>query len=197
MNRFQSADGKSRGAVKKPIVAIGPLPPPRFGSALAFATMTDKLRKSGPVVVADTGSGGRPKNAIYMLAHASKVLRALGIPMSNAPKKPSLYHNVGTGLGLWYTILIVSAAGALAYRCFPHHHSCSSINRRMVRFAIFFKLSNGPGAKRNPPNTGSRPFRKRSPSTAWSISPSCAGVSSRDYQDLKQEIGFGHFEGRG
>jgi len=27
--------------------------------------------------------------------------------------------------------------------------------------------------------------------------PSCAGVSSADYQELKQEVGLGHYEGRG
>src|SRR4051794_8077405 len=45
-------------------------------------------------------------------------------------------------------------------------------------------------------NIGFRRFRKTSRSVSSSTLPSCDGGSG-DYQELKQEVGLGHFEGRG
>ena len=41
------------------------------------------------------------------------------------------------------------------------------------------------------------PFPRTSPSTDWLTSPRLRWRIERDYQDLKQEVGLGHFEGRG
>ena len=47
------------------------------------------------------------------------------------------------------------------------------------------------------PNTGSRPFRKTSPSAELVDTAKLRWRIERDYQELKQELGLGHFEGRG
>src|SRR6202521_958692 len=47
------------------------------------------------------------------------------------------------------------------------------------------------------PNTGSLHFRKASRSAIWSMPPKLRWRIERDYQELKQEVGLGHFEGRG
>src|SRR4249919_1326495 len=48
----------------------------------------------------------------------------------------------------------------------------------------------------NRTTTGSPRRRPTSRSNAWSIRPRCAG-DERDYLELKQEVGLGHYEGRG
>ena len=52
------------------------------------------------------------------------------------------------------------------------------------------------GREASRPNTGSRRSRKTSPSVTWSIAKLRWRIE-RDYQELKQEVGLGHFEGRG
>ena len=49
----------------------------------------------------------------------------------------------------------------------------------------------------NRTTTGSPRCRPTSRSNAWSIRPRCAGRIERDYLELKQEVGLGHYEGRG
>ena len=53
-----------------------------------------------------------------------------------------------------------------------------------------------PDGKPSRPDTGCRPFRRTQASANSSTLPSYAGAST-DYQELKQEVGLGHFEGRG
>jgi len=54
-----------------------------------------------------------------------------------------------------------------------------------------------PRARRSRPGTGFRPCRAASHFAIWLTPPSYAGASERDYQELKQEVGLGHYEGRG
>jgi len=57
---------------------------------------------------------------------------------------------------------------------------------------------NGPRARPRPPNSGSPHVdRKHVVFAALSTPPSCAGASSAIITTLKQEIGLGHYEGRG
>lgn len=46
-------------------------------------------------------------------------------------------------------------------------------------------------------NTSCRTCPPKPRSTIWWPRRTCAGASSGDYQDLKQELGLGHYEGRG
>ena len=52
-------------------------------------------------------------------------------------------------------------------------------------------------AKPNRTTTGSPPCRPISRSSGWSIWPSSRWRIERDYLELKQEVGLGHYEGRG
>src|SRR5438046_8434401 len=47
------------------------------------------------------------------------------------------------------------------------------------------------------PNIGSPPYPRISPSIGWSTWAKLRWRIERDYQELKQEVGLGHYEGRG
>ena len=57
--------------------------------------------------------------------------------------------------------------------------------------------SSGRLRRRGRRNTGSPPFRRTSPSTVSSHLAKLRWRIERDYQELKQELGLGHYEGRG
>ena len=54
-----------------------------------------------------------------------------------------------------------------------------------------------PQGETEPTSIGLPPCPRMSPLISWSTSQSCAGRSSGDDQELKQELGFGDYEGRG
>src|SRR5271154_5571578 len=55
----------------------------------------------------------------------------------------------------------------------------------------------GRKARTSPPNTGSRPFRKTSPSADWSTPPSCAGASSATIRSSSRSSGSDILKGVG
>jgi hypothetical protein len=59
------------------------------------------------------------------------------------------------------------------------------------------RMAKGRGRADRRPNIGIRPLQVISPFVISSTSPSLRWRIERDYQELKQEVGLAHFEGRG
>lgn len=112
-----------------PVIAIGSLPPPVHGNAIAFVAFVEELQSRIPVLVADIGPGTRLRGLGYHLNRFGRVLKAIFTLFRNRKRSRVVYHNVDAGLGLAYGLLIVLAARALNYRPFLHHHSYSYIDR--------------------------------------------------------------------
>lgn len=124
------------------IVVAGRLPPPIDGMARVTTLVLERLRRHGPVRVADLSPGHNGRGPLYHLAKASLVLWAALLLWAGAMREDKrLYMPADAGLGCWYTIFLLGVARLLGYAAFVHHHSFAYLTRRTARMALLTRIA--------------------------------------------------------
>ena len=123
------------------VVAVGSLPPPVHGNAVAFEAFVEELRNHAKVIVADISPGQLSRGLRYHARRTGRVAKAILALLRNRRKNSALYHNVNAGMGLAYSLAIVTVARLLRYRCFLHHHSYSYVDEWNLGLDMLIRIS--------------------------------------------------------
>ncbi len=144
-----SGDAEGASDPARPLLMIGPFPPPVHGLAVVTEAMAAALAPRRPVRRVNLAVGRMPPAGPAALAyHArrlARVARALGVllPFRLAGGR-EVYQACSGGLGLAYEALLLAAARALGIHATVHHHSFHYIDRRSFLMAALVRAG-GPG----------------------------------------------------
>ncbi|WP_439814797.1 glycosyltransferase family 4 protein [Zavarzinia sp. CC-PAN008] len=125
----------------RPILVIGPYPPPVHGFSVITQALADRLEGHCPVIrcnLAAPPSAGWLRTPLQM---ALAVRAALAIVGHRLRGGRSVSMGVNGGLGLVYNLLLVLAARASGQRLYLHHHSYGYINRRSTLIALLDRMA--------------------------------------------------------
>lgn len=113
-----------------PIVAIGQLPPPMSGFAYITDQMIAALRATHAVVVCNIAAPVAATGARKHLFRLARTVAAcLTLLFSARGAGRVCYIACEGGLGLVYTLLVITTARVAGYKIFLHHHSFAYIDR--------------------------------------------------------------------
>jgi glycosyltransferase involved in cell wall biosynthesis len=138
--------------VTRPVVFVGPLPPPLHGFSSVCSMMLLRLRSAGAVQVFDRAprAGSRARETLRQLRQVMGFFSAL-----QGSAHAAVYLGLSGGLGQAIDGLYVLQARLLRRQLFVHHHSFSYLNRAtplnrllfsQLRAATHIVLSEGMGS---------------------------------------------------
>jgi len=123
------------------LFAVGPLPPPIQGAAVATEAIINYLRNHGAVQTANISPGTKPQilsKAIKSFRVALTILRLPAAALRH--KERVLYMAADGGSGLLYNIAIAAVARLCGYRIFLHHHSFAYVDKSDPLMAILTRI---------------------------------------------------------
>ncbi|MEZ5841291.1 MAG: glycosyltransferase [Hyphomicrobiales bacterium] len=119
------AGGERRPAVGRPVIFVGPLPPPAHGQAVSTSGLADRLAAAGLALAVFNVNG--PSGPLGFLRRALR--HASALPRILAGPDGALYLSLNANAGMALTALL-AAAGRLRRRpVVIHHHTYGHIAR--------------------------------------------------------------------
>lgn len=130
----------SRSGVK-PIFVVGPLPPPVHGASVITRAVTSLLTSAGAAVVeCNISPTARTRGWRWHLSRVRAYLRTLRTILAG-PFRSTVYASLSGGNGLFYDLLVVTAARVRGHRVVLHHHSYDYVDRRRGVLALMLRIA--------------------------------------------------------
>lgn len=116
-------------ALARPVVFLGPLPPPHNGFSASNQRMLDRIRERAPVVVLDVArrTSGRLAG-VQALANRARQLWRMGRLLAK-DRPHTLYLGLSGGFGQLLDAPFVALAHRAGMAVYFHHHSFAYINQ--------------------------------------------------------------------
>lgn len=116
-------------ALARPVVFLGPLPPPHNGFSASNQRMLDRIRERAPVEVLDVAkrASGRAAGLKALANRARQLWRLSRLIVNERPH--TLYLGLSGGLGQLLDAPFVALANLAGMAIYFHHHSFAYINR--------------------------------------------------------------------
>jgi len=120
---------RTPAALTRPVVFLGPLPPPHNGFSASNQRMLDRIRERAPVEVLDVAKRASGRAAgLKALANRARQLWRLGrLIVKERPH--TLYLGLSGGFGQLLDAPFVALANLSGMAIYFHHHSFAYINR--------------------------------------------------------------------
>lgn len=120
---------RASAALTRPVVFLGPLPPPHNGFSAANQRMLERIRERAPVEILDVAKRSSGSAAgLKALGNRARQLWRLGrLIMEKRPH--TLYLGLSGGLGQLLDAPFVALASLAGMSIYFHHHSFAYINR--------------------------------------------------------------------
>ncbi|ABF12712.1 glycosyltransferase family 4 protein [Cupriavidus metallidurans] len=131
------AQAGAPSTVARPVLFLGPLPPPHHGFSASNQRMVDQIRQHAPVVVLDVAPrasgrfGGRLGGLQALGNRARQLWRMVRLVTNRKPgnRPHTLYMGLSGGLGQLLDAPFVALAHWSGMDIYFHHHSFAYINR--------------------------------------------------------------------
>lgn len=115
------------------VIVAGPFPPPVNGFSYITQQMARALSERHQIITVNLAPGSHHGGIGYHLGRIGLAVRALGTLFMHRRDGDRVFYIACDGnLGLVYTIALCSAARALGYPLYLHHHSFGYIDRQSV-----------------------------------------------------------------
>ena len=125
----------------KPIFIVGPLPPPVHGASVITRAVAALLSSAGATTVeCNISPTASTRGWRWHLSRARAYLRTLRTLLTG-PFRATVYVSLSGGNGLFYDLLVVTAARLRASRVVLHHHSFDYIDRRRGVLALLVRIA--------------------------------------------------------
>ena len=127
----------------KPILFVGPLPPPVTGRTVVTEEIAQRLhQRHVPLRLVNTAPA-RGASLMKRLSRTARSIKACGIALTAFHGARCAYIAVDADLGMYLTTLNVLSARLRGKRIFLHHHNYSYIARKAFRMSML-ALAAGP-----------------------------------------------------
>jgi len=127
-------------AETRPVVCIGPMPPPTHGAALMMAAVVSRISTSLRCEVINLSPGTLRRSIAYHVARLVRHLSAARRLMTFRRHEAVVYLSVPGGLGQVYLLLLSPLIRHAASSVFLHHHNYSYVLRPRIMTHLLFRL---------------------------------------------------------
>jgi glycosyltransferase involved in cell wall biosynthesis len=125
----------------KPVLVVGPLPPPVHGAAVITRAVAALLATAGAhIVECNLSPRASVRGWRWHVSRARAYLRTLRRIVA-APSRSTVYLSLSGGNGLYYDLLVVAAARLRADRVVLHHHSFDYVDRDRGVLATMLRIA--------------------------------------------------------